>query len=185
MLAQPLVSVSGAFCAGKTTLVSALRALRPEFAIVDEGATLSKSRVPEFDWEQPDTRAFLFWFQLVRERAEPVAPLVLCDTSRIDIMAHYALYGMSPPEHWSRLMLRPYDLTLICPYDEVQLVGNGIRDTDAWRRVRLHDLVCSWATDMSRDIQVLSGSPDERVEQALVLIDRLVDAGTEKETPLQ
>lgn len=170
--ANRLVSVSGTFCSGKTTLVSMLAASDPGIVTLEEGATFAKSAYPPFDWEKPDARAFLFWFQVVRERQQAHAPVLVSDTSRIEIAAHYRLYGLPMPD-WSALPVARYDLALVCDYGTVPLVDNGIRDLDPDRRARLHDLVLTEARRLSREVHILTGTAEERLAHASRLVNRL------------
>ncbi|MEI6644146.1 MAG: ATP-binding protein [Novosphingobium sp.] len=163
-----LISVSGAFSTGKTTLVEALRQVIPDAVIIADGGRAARAAVRDFDWARADARSFLYWYQLVRE-AEVSAPVVLCDTGLIDVLAHHQLYGIELPPDVA-LHNRRYDLALLCNAVEVELVDDGLRDTDHGRRAELDLLIREHARQLARNSVEIGGDPSWRLAKALDLV---------------
>jgi nicotinamide riboside kinase len=176
MLSSLLISISGAFSTGKTTLVEALRQAIPDATFIADGGRVARSALASFDWARPDTRAFLYWYQLVRE-AQTTAPVILCDTSLIDVLAHHQLYGIgSPPD--VALHDRRYDLALLCDAADVALVDDGLRDTDHGRRAALDLLIREHAQQLAKNIVEIGGDPSCRNARALDVIQAARNAAT-------
>lgn len=168
MLGGLLISISGAFSTGKTTLAEALLRAIPDSILILDGGRAARSAIADFDWARPDTRAFLYWYQLVRE-AQATAPVILCDTSLIDVLAHHRLYGIAPPLDVA-LHDRRYDLALLCNAVGVSLVDDGLRDTDHGRRAELDLLVRDHARQLARNRFEISGDPSWRLARAIDLV---------------
>lgn len=163
-----LISVSGTFSAGKTTLTEALFEALPDAVVITDGGRAARSALGSFDWARPDARAFLYWYQLVRE-AQASAPVLLCDTSLIDVLAHHQLYGIALPPDVARHDRR-YNLALLCNAMELPLVDDGLRDTSHSRRAELDNLIRDHARQHAECSVEISGNPSQRLERALDLI---------------
>lgn len=165
------ISISGAFCSGKTTLLRGLRDRIPGAIVVDEIATISRELIPELDWRNTDVRGYLFWAQACAEReAEIRGGLTLFDGSLIDVLAYSGVFGVAEPASWRGINLLPYDLTFLCSTEGIDIEPNGIRETDALLRQRAHSAMLKEAPLLSHRVVALVGDDQHRVETALDIL---------------
>lgn len=174
-----LVSISGAPWSGKSTLWTGLASIlgarphthfildRPRRALALLGNDLAQSNLRGF-------QDYIGIGQLVAEEdARSSATLVICDKSMIDAVAYWrTLIGAPPPSWASKLTHDRYDLTVLCPHDEISTEPEGLARIHAPLRQQLAETVRDIATSSSQVLLEVSGQRDERVAMVIDEIER-------------
>ncbi len=167
------VAVIGSECSGKTTLAGSLAAHYqtvwvPEFArqfVSDQGAA------PDYDDVEAIARGQMAFED---ERADEASRVLIQDTDLLSTVVysrHY--YGDCPRWVEGALEKRAADLYLLTDID-IPWVPDGEQRDRGDRREEMHELFRCALVDRGLAFTEIRGSPGERLEAAVSLIDRLI-----------
>jgi nicotinamide riboside kinase len=167
------VSISGAYCTGKTTLTNDLGAELAGATVVDDECRDVLDVAYPVDWADPGIRSYLAVRQIVVEKLTGDVDYQVIDGGLVNVVGHDRFLLSEPPDRLElvrSLRLPPYDLVLLCDPAGVALVGDGQRYTDPLGRLRLHDLVRDAAEDFGAPVHLMTGPREERLERALSIV---------------
>lgn len=165
------IAISGPLSSGKTTLFGALSKQFPSARHVAEVAWAAKVAAADFDWGSEAGRGYLRWTQAIAENiARAQSRLSILDGSLSDVAAYDRVYAMRPP---AASIYRPYDLTLLCMPEGVEIEDNGVRDMSGDLRIKMMELLLEEAERRSARVLQLTGPHEERVARAVSAIDAL------------
>jgi predicted ATPase len=161
-----LVSISGAFSSGKTTLSTAMCASTPGATLLPELVWEVKNVFPDLDWSTQAVRDYFLISQMIREANTNPSSLVICDTGIIEVIAHSEHYGLAPRYELLEL-LRPrrYNAVFICDYNDTPIEINGVRETNPDLRIRLHKTIVEVAQGLGYQPIILRGSVENRLQE--------------------
>lgn len=162
------VLIAGAFCAGKTTLATDLKAqLKESLLVVDPCRELLDSfgKVP---WHMRELRDYILVRQLFVERcAASSAHVVIVDGGVVSNLAHDIALNPAPldrTEILDALRHEPYDLVLLCDHSEISILDDGQRFTDESLREQVNGGVVAALHQLGhREFVFVRGSREDRL----------------------
>jgi HTH-type transcriptional regulator, transcriptional repressor of NAD biosynthesis genes len=171
------VCVVGAESTGTTTLTQALAAHYQTAWVPEYGREYSELKLARGDYETWQTDEFTVianeQCRLEDEAARCANRLLICDTDAFATSIWHRRYrDARSPAVEAIADSRRYDLYLLTG-DEIPFVQDGLRDGEHIRHW-MHDLFVAELTATCRPFALISGTREERLTQAVELIDRLV-----------
>lgn len=168
------VAVVGAESTGTTTLARALAAHYDTEWVPEYGRAVSEERLAAGTfgaWSDADFLAIARRQQADEDAAARRAgPVLICDTDALATCIWQERYrGRSTPDVEAVAAARGYDLYILTR-DDVPFAQDGVRDGEHLR-TWMHDRLVERLMETRREWLLVSGPPDERVEQALAAVD--------------
>lgn len=176
------IAIEGAQCTGKTTLATML-AERLGWERMGEMARYAHACGLKLNEEADyDTQRFIVRYQILEE-IERMDKDLVCDRSTLSAVAHSALLwekGKLTDDEMGRLgemgMAWGYSYNLVVLTDpaDCTMVADGVRSTDEEYRNRIHNfLVNALVSDYRHLAIMVSGTPEERVEQVMAAMKKM------------
>lgn len=176
------IAIEGAQCTGKTTLATML-AERLGWVRMGEMARYAHACGLKLN-EEADyaTQRFIVCGQIQRE-IKMMDEDVVCDRSTLSAVAHSALLwekGKLTDDEVGRLgemglaWAHSYNLVVLTDPTDCVMEADGVRSTDEEYRNRVHNfLVNALDSDYSHLAIMVSGTPEERVEQVIAAMKKM------------
>lgn len=101
-----------------------------------------------------------------------LGPWVVCDTDALATVAWWERYlGVGSEEALHAARTDPADIYLVTDPADVEFVQDGLRDGEHLRQV-MHARFCELAAESGRPFEIVTGTPDQRLELALDALRR-------------
>ena len=160
------VLITGAFCSGKTTISNDLSE-RLHVQLIADYCREILEVFPHVDWTIPELRHHLLVRQLVVEKQQCRADAItVIDGGIVSNLAHDRVLLKSIPDRRElikRMNHDPYDLVFQCDHNEISLVDDGKRFTDAVLRNRVSQEISNVLDMLGYDNRILLlGSREDR-----------------------
>jgi HTH-type transcriptional regulator, transcriptional repressor of NAD biosynthesis genes len=171
----PRVCVTGAESTGKTTLCEILSKHYGTFFVPEYGReyTIEKAKVGKLDAWRPEEFIHIACEQqrLEDDYGRRAAPFLLCDTDALATSIWHEFYLDRMPVHWP---LPPPRVTMyLVMYPDVPFVADAIREGEH-KRYWMHARFEAVLAEGGHRFAVLRGTYEQRVEQAIAMIDALL-----------
>ncbi len=172
------VRILGAESTGKTTLAADLAAAygtvwNPEFGrpYTELGR---EAGAPWTSAEFTHIARLQCWYE--DALAAQATGVLVCDTDAFTTAVFHEVYLGQPTRAFDDLLVRRYELTLVCALD-VPWRHDGVREFEAQRRA-MHDRYLAEAEASGRPWLLVEGDRETRLAAARAALDQVLAAGT-------
>ncbi len=167
------ISISGAFCTGKTTLSTMLTNELPNSILVNDYGRRLKTLFPMVNWKSQIVRDHMLFSKLAKEKEIELdndyhEKIICYDTGILDSIGHSFLFKVDHRlDLVQELKHHRYDLVILCDPQDISIVDDGLRHTDEELRQKLHLDILRIAKILNYEPMMVSGSPEKRLKTVL------------------